>query len=1233
MDYFETLASTKRGGSLHLGEPESGDEHLGGVPEESRRNKRKRSGRSWRGNKLRRKPMCSGGNSGGGDTEIRERRGPGREQGAEGQHERQIRGDQSGSREAEGEITHIQSDTGGGIETAKERENERTPAEDAAIGMEKEGANDIAGLDELDELGEGDVELLLDEDEEGESKEIENDGGTDEPEQDEPHGEHLWEFIEESEIQVEMERDSETEKELLQTLQSEVSEICQNIRLKTGVFRNTDVTLEHLVDLFLPSSLVLLFSRVMKSTMVSRAQQVVRPEEMAKAFKVLLCCAFYGVSLTKVFEPNHFQYFPLIEKAGVRIEEKRRIMEVLKGLEGVAQRHRGSSWDATYGADRELLECERELSRAASSIGYTQHSFLSTDDDHLRMRRHHPADTGFAQVHNPSKAFGPVQHSMVSSLTQMWLAGHYQSVIKESATRTVQTLLQYATGSMDAESITVRDQRAVVDRGYLCPSLISYFNRIGLHYMGTHRRDKTFPFTFGNWSQKRSSTWQKVVEERGARARYWARCSSTRGRGRRRHTYSDYALAYRDGAKGNVALMATNDPGLVAGRLVFKVSRGQGGATALHQEAPECLKELEKSLVILTRGQGGQEWFILRAFRFTSSTVTPALRMAERLLKDCDEAEMCGEEEELLEVQGVLNIRGQRLGAPISNEGSSYTARCSIHQLKSMCRERGLRLTGNKGELIKRLTDYERGPVHTRKTEFLRKLFSKWFMRPISSHELSLGRSNEELVARGLIPFLRENASHLSPRNLHFRGLVCRTYEPWMASSVDALLVFSPSAGGGERVGCMEIKTMTTRNTLQSARDRGKNGRYREILFDDIGAPRAEKVKLFQELVPSVEHRAQLLHHCATFQTLDAFYCFSSLTKIIYVVRVVFSDATLRAHSNILNAVVRTQLRWIYEEEEFPSFEGFSKSDFCWAGHRDAVLFTLKMWKALTEMVMRLKEPLPRAHYIRPRLVFFWNTVKGGVDVYSRIMSHTGFQIKGLGSKAAFYIRAFLTAIYNTHICRRLLMAEGFLDQYTGSYTASRKRINQFGSMKDTILEILEGNCLSLDGRIFRECAFTTLATPRNLMLESRALNVSEEELKAFQESIPTRRTNLSAFFEAWSSPVGIKCRQTGVHRERLFGSTSTGKQMRKWCRYCSRFEDDKDYGYRTAYYCPGCFDTPLCKFVRKDARGRRNPQAKSCFDKWHESTVLRHRATNVRGHRRGGLPDPRLKVADSSQS
>ena len=101
-----------------------------------------------------------------------------------------------------------------------------------------------------------------------------------------------------------------------------------------------------------------------------------------------------------------------------------------------------------------------------------------------------------------------------------------------------------------------------------------------------------------------------------------------------------------------------------------------------------------------------------------------------------------------------------------------------------------------------------------------------------------------------------------------------------------------------------------------------------EIIIPSSGSADEGQIKQFHELVPSVEHRAPLLHHVGTYGTPDALYSISSLKKIIYVVRVVFQESSSSAHSKVLKAVVQKELGWIYGETELPSFQGFDSRDF-----------------------------------------------------------------------------------------------------------------------------------------------------------------------------------------------------------------------------------------------------------------------------------------------------------------
>ena len=132
-------------------------------------------------------------------------------------------------------------------------------------------------------------------------------------------------------------------------------------------------------------------------------------------------------------------------------------------------------------------------------------------------------------------------------------------------------------------------------------------------------------------------------------------------------------------------------------------------------------------------------------------------------------------------------------------------------------------------------------------------------MKPLTSHQLAFGSANESLAAQGLVPFLKAHAPGISAKSMHFKGLVCKKSEPWVASSVDTLLVFSLANQEIEhlRCACVEIKTGTTAKTLKRATERAeKKGKYNEVDLMFTRANRvleaAEKSKqtLFEALIP-----------------------------------------------------------------------------------------------------------------------------------------------------------------------------------------------------------------------------------------------------------------------------------------------------------------------------------------------------------------------------------------------
>ena len=121
---------------------------------------------------------------------------------------------------------------------------------------------------------------------------------------------------------------------------------------------------------------------------------------------------------------------------------------------------------------------------------------------------------------------------------------------------------------------------------------MKYLERIGASFLGINKRDLSLPFTY---DESRSGRWQRRAGEIESRAEYWAarRWSSGRASSRKKYTY---ALAFQDGFRNNVALLATNDLKLGPGRFDFKNSEGSiEGTEDEGSEDPTCLKDLKRT--------------------------------------------------------------------------------------------------------------------------------------------------------------------------------------------------------------------------------------------------------------------------------------------------------------------------------------------------------------------------------------------------------------------------------------------------------------------------------------------------------------------------------------------------------------------------------------------------------------------------------------------------------------
>ena len=231
-------------------------------------------------------------------------------------------------------------------------------------------------------------------------------------------------------------------------------------------------------------------------------------------------------------------------------------------LNGFSNGKQESKWFEAHRTCADIIECEKMCNTVNAQNAYVPRAtILSKDDDQYRLRSRKCEDIGLVRVNNPKKAYGPVTTGCVSLVTSITLSAHIAGP-GESALDVAKIVMMHLTNCQLPEQVKGRNIIAM-DRGYWGPEMIGYMSNCGFQLIGTHKRIKSYPFTFG---EKRPKPGQKHIKEKGAKGVYWAE--------KKQHGVDTYALAYRDG-KGHVATLFTTirDTPLYAFQYIWKVEK------------------------------------------------------------------------------------------------------------------------------------------------------------------------------------------------------------------------------------------------------------------------------------------------------------------------------------------------------------------------------------------------------------------------------------------------------------------------------------------------------------------------------------------------------------------------------------------------------------------------------------------------------------------------------------
>ena len=213
-----------------------------------------------------------------------------------------------------------------------------------------------------------------------------------------------------------------------------------------------------------------------------------------------------------------------------------------------------------------------------------------------------------------------------------------------------------------------------------------------------------------------------------------------------------------------------------------------------------------------------------------------------------------------------------------------------IAGLKLLLQERGLKTSGRKADLIKRLLQHERGeavqpPPMDNPTKIQKKLLNQWFMKPFFNSQTKMGSRNEPYVLESLASFLAPHGIFVD--NIFKFGLVQRKFSPVLATSVDGVAAYRLN-----RTVDPEQHTFTTK------------------------------------------------------------------------------------HMEWVSKVATETNAWSLSSH-IPDLD-----DYGHAVDKKAIITNLQLWYQASRLIEDNQNLLPTARAIVPSMVAFWNSVKGGVDVY-----------------------------------------------------------------------------------------------------------------------------------------------------------------------------------------------------------------------------------------------------------
>lgn len=724
--------------------------------------------------------------------------------------------------------------------------------------------------------------------------------------------------------------------------------------------------------------------------------------ELIQFVKIELLLSFYTCTPGRFFDVANEKLYPSAS-AGLT---KDRYYEILRamGSNGTQSDNNSSArWSEPLKHDRDLAGAMHLARTICSAISYVEKvSILSMDDDLLRLRSRLVESFGLSQINNPNKGLGTVHHGIVSLCTGLFCSGHVGSR-GESVLECVQILLLALSGSSILSQAKIECILAF-DRGYggTEGEVMTAVTKLGADLVGTAKKIPSFPFTFGKAPVRN----QICIPEEGAKGVFWMqKVTPALAATNKKH----YALAYRSGL-GRVVLAQTTLNIAGPGKWSF-VSQSVGDRP-LASTANSALIEFERDNIIqLTASQRTPEWFLLRFGRVTGTAAWAVLNNIAKHMRQPDYI-ASPEELDFIPIFQCLSLKYDNAQlAPNDQEAVEdriYTENelrsLTISSLKDVCRAKGLRVSGNKNDLVGRILTGAVGDDAATVISIKQVLMKCWFMSPTKSDDMRVGSINEGNILKAFPSFVDKHCRDMHIEATKEYGLLHLKGAPEAAFSPDCIASVV-SFTRGRFVAVCEFKTLTKTHTTEAA-DRMLLNRFGSFLSVDV----VEDAATFKLVVPKGSYRGQVLHDMCCAGVDDIFYVTASLSSIIRIVHLMCNNEfRLRYIQNL--AILRDEhMLWIHGTEDLPDF---SADELGYCKDTDTLATTVSLWKATVALIQQRNRPLPPGKHILPTVIAIWNRIKGGIDVFSRMLKNCKASHRSLNPGAALWLRILMTMVYN----------------------------------------------------------------------------------------------------------------------------------------------------------------------------------------------------------------------------